>query len=175
MRDLEKEMADALEGKFFYEPTSKYDLYPTLGGSEIRKVQKEIRRKYKRPGLAVNHQAVLSIKHTRENVLGKLSRTYETLVPILAKMYDIEEEDLRGRCKKEKVALVRTQLVGLLKRYNKDASFARIGKIAGRDHSTVVYSVKKFKERENEYKEQTDKIDEIVGFQKYSGNDALPL
>jgi chromosomal replication initiator protein len=73
--------------------------------------------------------------------------TPEAVIEIVADFYSLSPEDLRGRSRTQKVVKPR-QIAMYLARQETEASLPTIGKALGdRDHTTVLYSVKKISDQ----------------------------
>lgn len=162
-------MAEALEGKFFWESTTKYEqsVAPEVG--EIRHLQKKLRAKSKpsRYEPVLDLTALPSPEWLQTTSVRKFIHLAKLLESTLTKMYDVTREDIHGKSKKMLPCFVRNFMMWLLRRYHESASFTRIGRYFKRDHSTVISNVQKFDRDWKLYEDAVLKIDEIVGYVEY--------
>ena len=79
----------------------------------------------------------------------------------LMKKYGIPTEDIIGKRKTDAIATARQVAIYLLRELT-EMSFANIGKVFNRDHSTVVASVNKVKDRMKDDSSFEAQIDEMI-------------
>jgi chromosomal replication initiator protein len=66
----------------------------------------------------------------------------ERIIRVVCKKYGVTEEDIKSKKKTDTVTNARQVAIYFIRK-NTDLSLDEIGKIFGRDHSTVIYSLNK--------------------------------
>lgn len=79
---------------------------------------------------------------TTEN---SLSRSSDDIIESVANTFNIRESDLKGKSRKKTIANPRHIAIYLIRKHT-DLSLSEIGKIFGRDHSTIISSCKKIEQ-----------------------------
>ncbi len=87
--------------------------------------------------------------------------TPERILTFVSQKYGIPTEDIIGKRKTDAIATARQVAIYLLRELT-EMSFANIGKVFNRDHSTVVASVNKVKDRMKEDSSFEAQIDEMI-------------
>lgn len=87
--------------------------------------------------------------------------TPERILTFVSQKYGIPTEDIIGKRKTDAIASARQVAIYLLREFT-DMSFANIGKVFNRDHSTVVASVNKVKDRMKEDSSFEAQIDDMM-------------
>ncbi len=87
--------------------------------------------------------------------------TPEKILTFVSQKYGIPTEDIIGKRKTDAIASARQVAIYLLRELT-DMSFANIGKVFNRDHSTVVASVNKVKDRMKEDSSFEAQIDDMM-------------
>lgn len=87
--------------------------------------------------------------------------TPERILTFVSQKYGIPTEDIIGKRKTDAIASARQVAIYLLRELT-DMSFANIGKVFNRDHSTVVASVNKVKDRMKEDSSFEAQIDDMM-------------
>ena len=104
--------------------------------------------------LAFMQGADISMEHAKIAVSDILTAkataiTPEKVVTYVSQKYGVPFEDIVGKRKTDAIASTRQAAIYLLRELT-DMSYAQVGKVFNRDHSTVVSSVNKVKERMKE-------------------------
>lgn len=159
-------MAEALDGKFFWESTTKY--LQTEVGKEVRDAQKAIRTKPRKHRYEPKIDGPIRTSYAVMQAAAstKLSDTLKALISRLTEIYNVTPEQLMGKDKHKLPCFVRNMLMWLLRRYT-TASFVRIGRALGRDHSTVVSNVAWFEKQRNLHEDVIKELDRYVGYGVY--------
>lgn len=176
--DLEAKMAAALKGKFFWEPTTKYNHVET-GPTEyaIREAQKKFRDKPEKP-VAIKKKKSGSdpripmaeykaIMLDIENNKTRLTAHYiDVVLSALSERYNVDPSAIFNAKKKSREIYYRHALCWLVRRYCPDASYGKLGRLLKRDHSTIINSVHKFELIKQNFVDTIQKIDDIVGYKE---------
>lgn len=100
------------------------------------------------------------VKKTLSHITSTPKKTinYKVIVATVSKFYDIQEEDIFNRNRKQEIVMPR-QIIMYLMRNNLKLSYPFIGKnLGGRDHTTVMHACEKISEK---IKQDTDLEDQI--------------
>lgn len=170
MRDLEKEMAKALEGCFFWEQTARNEGTGCPQVAEIRSAQRKF---YKpKPKEAERKEIVKKIREAEE-----IKRSYAELAvdsnPVsisrkiskhIATIHGVSEYDISSTTTNPKVGLAKAHLCWSIHRYSPGTSLSKMARQIGRHHTSVMHRIRKFEKVKAEYTEEIALIDRIMGF-----------
>jgi hypothetical protein len=167
MKNLEEEMAKALEGQFFWERTTKYDDMSCGIQAEIRRVQKKFAAtppKLRKP--------VIISKGKQDEVDAGVQRLKELPEPIMAvknailKYYNATDEQLEHIVLSRDVYPARHHFVWAVVRYNPWISLKEFGDAIGKHRTTIIYHVRTFEDAKHAFKENIAAIDAMMGYRE---------
>ncbi|MFY7842416.1 MAG: DnaA ATPase domain-containing protein [Rhabdochlamydiaceae bacterium] len=101
------------------------------------------------------------LSHFLQDLLKQEKKTIinpSTILSIISKYYQIEEDQILGRSKEATLVKAR-QLCMYLFKEKLEMSYPKIAKFFNKDHSTVISSVKKVKENEEDYLEMIERFE----------------
>lgn len=154
----EAALAKGLEGKFFWEGTTKYDPDMSKDCLEIRRMQRKYIPKevaYKPP------ENWWKVKKEPVNLKEKI----DALRSAVSVAFGVPEESIRLRSRRnngENVA--KSFFMWALCRYFPDASLVSLGKYIERHHSTIIHGREEFRAVEHLYKDLIEKMDAYMGY-----------
>jgi chromosomal replication initiator protein len=96
----------------------------------------------------------------------ELKMTRQQILEIIANETEITVEAILSKCRKRTIVDARNRYCKILKESFK-MNLVEIGKEMGKDHTTIINSLKRFDERyeyEDDYKELSDRIFNKMGF-----------
>ena len=85
----------------------------------------------------------------------------ENIISEVGRVYNVSESDILSNRKTSPLALAR-QVAMYISRETTDLSFKEIGECFGKDHTTVIYNVKKIEEWLKDKPYQKELVDDIV-------------
>lgn len=152
----EAAISKALEGKFFWEGTTKYDPDLSRDCIAIRRAQ----RKYvpKEPRY-VPPENWWRVKPEPANFRERVN----ALRAAVATVFGVHEGTIMTRSKVKGTSIPRRFFIWAMCRYFPDASLAAIAEMIGRHHSTVIYGRDEFKQAEHLYADIIEKMDAYMG------------
>jgi len=178
--DLEAQMAKALEGKFFWEPTNRFDEPVSKESIEIvraqRKFQTPKETKYtpdvrvKAPvdrirAMAEKRAKILSERQERlECYREHVACISDLALEAVSEVYGYNPADVTGRTRDQHIMVARHHHAWAVKRYLPGLSYLALGKHLGRDHATIMNSMKKFERYKGIFADKVRAVDEIMGY-----------
>jgi hypothetical protein len=154
----EAALKSALDGKFFWEKTTKYDGSPPKEVLAIRRVQ----RKYMPKDLPEEYKAPMEWWKARLPDAGfqsRLDRLRQGIVTALG----VSEADLASRTSKKVAAFPKKFFMWCLCRYF-NVSISQMAKKIDRDHTTIIYGRDAFESEKHLHAELIQKMDEYMGY-----------
>jgi hypothetical protein len=179
--DLEARMAEFLDGKFFWYPSKERDERMCDASREIIDAQKKFRPEKKfepqtpkdlikiseeRLALLAK-QKELADADRAENLNSKrefVRLTFEVVIQSISELHDISADDILSGDRQVDVMNARHHLVWSLLRYIPNGSLNIVGRLVGRDYSTILNSRKKFERMKDKFKWQVDAMDKIMDY-----------
>lgn len=163
MSDLEAEMAKALNGKFFWEPTTVPNFFVCKEVDELRGAQRQhatgavnvITARVEKDKSNVN-----SIKPITRKLTGR-TKAIEPVLRAISVVYDVAVDDLLARSTSRYHARAKTHLYWALFRYIPGMSYPEAGRILDKCHSTVLHGKKLFEK--NPDKAKIAEVDKLMG------------
>ena len=149
-------MAKALEGKFFWEGTSKYDPDMSKDCLEIRKAQSKYVPKEVRPSLPPNWSAKPEPVNFKERV--------EALKEAVSVAFGVQKHEVVTRSRQKEVAAAKSFFIWAMCRYFPETSLAVIGKIVGKHHSTIIHHRDEFSAVEHIYADIIEQMDKYMDY-----------
>lgn len=147
--DLEAKMAAALNGKFFWEPTTLSQTIECSDTMAIRQAQEEFSKGAKHvitarrmPDLKVN-----AIKKPK-NVFRGIDKSVIPVLEAVSYAYDISVDDLLGKSTSPEFKRAKNHLYWSLHKYL-NVSYGQLGRMLGKCHTTIIHGKKVFDENLN--------------------------
>lgn len=176
MRDLEAEMAKALEGSFFWEHTVAAREATTGDAYDIMQIQLKFRTPKKkdpetrRMEREARLQKMLEEKAAKKNVVQELCHLSDDelrsfavhLTNVIANVYGISPDLINLRKSGPGIGPAKHHLPWAMMRYFPMLSSVKIGKVLGKHHSTVQHSVGEFKKVKETLTAHIAAVDAIV-------------
>jgi hypothetical protein len=166
-KNLEEEMAAALDGQFFWEKTTKYEDANTGYMAEIRRVQRKFAKPVQKPK-PIYVPVINKVKTVDKRIeaLKKMPDEFEKLHDAIADLYGISKRELEGEGPRTKTFPAYVHYVWSAVRYNPNVTVAEIGKKIGRHHSTVIYHRNHFESKKHLYLDNIKIIDDIFDYKE---------
>lgn len=167
--DLEAEMAKALEGKFFWDPTSSPSDEKTPMQKEIIEAQKFGPRKIIKSNMAIVDEVeaveqFLKPRMLREaEIRAKPIKGFDDLRSIVAACYKVPVSEMIGPAHNKAVCEAKRHFYWSVVKHFPEMSIAEIARQLGKTHGTILHSRKKFAREAAKYREQEAFIDEMMG------------
>jgi hypothetical protein len=164
-RNLEEEMAAALDGQFFWEKTTKYEDANTGYMAEIRRVQRKFAKPAQKPK-PIYVPVINKVKTVDKRIeaLKKMPDEFEKLHDAITNLYGVSKRELEGEGPRTKTFPAYVHYVWSAVRYNPNVTVAEIGKRIGRHHSTVIYHRNHFESKKHLYLDNIKIIDDIFDY-----------
>jgi hypothetical protein len=166
--DLEAQMAKALEGKFFWEPTSSPSDDKTPMQKEIYEAQKFGPRKIVKSSIAIidETEAVeqfLKPRMLREaEIRAKPVKDLNDLRSIVAACYQVSVDDLLRHTNNKAICEAKRHFYWAAIKHFPEWSIAEIGRQLKRNHTTIMHSRNVFAKNMDKYKEQIAYVDGMM-------------
>lgn len=177
MRDLEAEMAKALEGQFFWEHTAtpevflppemrqiviaQRNIYKPKKTAEEKRIEKENRLK-----------EIVAQKEEEERLSCRVSYHFksdiknfiEYLAEVVAKAHNVPTEEVRSKARGPRVTPVKHHFVWAFMRYFPKMSISEFSRLVGKDRATLYHSDEMFESMRGDYEAEIAAVDKIVGY-----------
>ena len=164
-RDLEAEMAAALDGQFFWERTTKYEDANNGDTAEIRRIQKKFAKPNPKPEpVYIPEVGKVKLVNQRVEALENMAGEFEKLHTAISNLYGISRREMEGEGPRTKTFPAYIHFVWAAVRYNPNVSLAEIGRKIGRHHSTVVYHRDHFESKKHMFLENIKLIDDLFNY-----------
>lgn len=157
----ELEIAKALEGKFFWERTTKYEGDTNKDVVAIRRTQKRFRPKEsytKRYAPTKADELIVPVLTNRECPVQRLNK----LKTVVASAYGIDPEDVMTRSTAQNTSQPKIFYMWAIQRYFEDITLAEAGRIIDRHHSTLIHARKEFDNIKHMYADLIAKVDAVM-------------
>ncbi len=176
MRDLEAEMVKALDGKFFWEQTNDEERADCEYAKQIRDAQKKfwtIKKKTPEDKLRERMQRLSDAVERRKRKALELSMTAEAkafdasvkfLIETLADIYDVPPSMITSHRKDYSASIAKHHFVWSILRYFPEVSLSEIGRMVGKDHTTVMHSRKQFNKLQYFHQDKVAAVDSLMGY-----------
>lgn len=169
MANLEQEMRKALEGKFYWEPTSDPSDAPSPAEQIIRRAQRKFgpRKVIKARGpddRTIENKIAFAKKalHVYREVFDKKADPFTLLKVVIANVYGIAVTDLLRQTNNNKICEAKHHFYWALPRFFPGLSIAELGRQVNRHHSVVLHSKKKFEAKKTSYMEEIEIVDKAM-------------
>lgn len=123
----------------------------------VKKLQAYINIQNKIPTMAVLQNFIRDVVNDSKPEPIKI----ENIISEVGRVYNVSESDILSNRKTSPLALAR-QVAMYISRETTDLSFKEIGECFGKDHTTVIYNVKKIEEWLKDKPYQRELVDDIV-------------
>jgi len=175
MVDLERRMAEALEGSFFWEHTKNFNEPVCADSLKIVKLQRQFATPKK---LGQGRKALISSEKiaklaekrsalTADNINDRneyVKQTIDVIVEAVSETYKVAVSDIVSSSRFLEVMIPRHHIVWGIHRYIPGVSRCDIGRAVGRHHSTVIHSISQFEKLRKSYESQVEAVDKIMGY-----------
>ena len=179
--DLEAQMAEYLEGKFFWHHSKERDECVCEASRLIIEAQKKFRPRRKKEiptpkDLAkLSEERLMLLAKKREAAAAERTEnlnskenfaklTYEVVLCSISELHEVSPDEITSPDRHIDTMNARHHLTWSLLRYIPNGSLNVVGKLIGRDHSTVINSRKKFERMKDKFKWQIDAMDKIMNY-----------
>jgi chromosomal replication initiator protein len=118
------------------------------------------------PGLKLTQKERENLKNKQRSFRFKISK--EEILEIIAEECSIKVSDIVDKTRKREVVNGRFIFCGIMKEYF-GYSLTKIGEFIGRDHTTVIHSIEKYRDRyqtEEHYRSSVNNIYDKIGITK---------
>ena len=178
MRDLETEMAKALEGQFFWEHTATPEMcLPT----EVRQIVVAQRKYYvpkkkteeeRRAEKARKLEEIIAREQQKEAefcrvnhpLKGDIDGFINRLVEVVASVHEVSPDDIRSKARGLGSSPVKHHFVWSFRRYFPGMTMSDAARFIGKDRSTLVNSVERFEEMIEDNKDKIAAVDLLMGY-----------
>ena len=182
MRDLEAEMAKALEGQFFWEHTSGDE--PATSGDtykirvaqrefidrksreEIAAEKKEDRLKRLRETIERERQRKISLLSISHHLKGDIRKFIYSLTEVVAEVHEIPVDILMSNLRSKKTMWAKHHYVWAFRRYFPRLTDSEASRFLGKDRTSIYNSEKRFESMASEYADKINAVDIIMGYAK---------
>src|SRR5688572_14805778 len=72
---------------------------------------------------------------------------YKRILAVVAKVHKLRRDEIEGRCRTNRVSRARFHVIAILRAFRPDLTINYIGRLVGRDHSTVLYAIRQWPNR----------------------------
>jgi IS30 family transposase len=176
MRDLEAEMAKALEGQFFWEHTvfareattgDAYDIMeiqrkfrtPKKKDPEVLRMEREARLQQVLAEKAANKKPIPEVCRLTEDELRSFSKH---LTKVIADVYGISVDLIEQRTSGPGIGPAKHHLPWAMMCYFPMLSSVKIGRVLGKHHSTISNSLKEFRQVKETLTAHIEAVDALV-------------
>lgn len=162
-RTLEEEMASALEGQFFWEPTTKYE-DPRAGLTcEIRKAQRQFAVKPKKikKDIPLPHEKAERVAE-RIAAQNRIPDEVRKIKDAILEFYGFSEADFEGGIPRKHLYPALAHYIWVCLERCLYISTAGLGRIIGKDHSTVIYHRNLFEKNKDKFIENIETVNRIL-------------
>lgn len=167
MRDLEAEMAAALEGKFFWQPSREED-HLSPAEFAIKKAQEKFRGKAKPERTVMTDgeidrrvDRITKMVRTAIHVTGQKDPAI-VLRNIVAFCYDIDPSKVITQTNNPDICRAKHHYYWMLMRMNSKSSTVEVAEIIGRQHSAIIRSRDIFESIKHERTSEIEIINRVV-------------
>jgi len=151
MKSPEELLSEHLNGKFFWEHTVGADeTFISHNVLEIRRAQKEHSKGAVR--ITAQNKNVVALEKVSRRKKIPLRQDQKILEPIIlaiAEAYNISADDLLGRSTSYKFAAAKRHYYWAVFRYNPKLSSAEVGRIMGKNHTTIMHGRAMFQKKQD--------------------------
>lgn len=140
----EQAMLQALEGKFVWEPTTNPYRHDQDRSKAIREAQKKHAGNVRHIFNVPEAMPLESIKPVKPRVLRGEAAILLPYIKAISEVYDISSENLLG--KSTKIGKPKHHLVWAIMTYMPKMTFAEVGRLLEKNHTTIMHNYKMFKE-----------------------------
>ena len=165
MKSLEEQMAEALNGKFFWERTTKYEP-PSPDSAPIRRAQRQFAPIEEWLDDEVEEEAEPRLWERKPPPPYDFNARVKALKEVIAAHFRVKVEDIESKSRRGHVVLPKKFFYWCLCRYFSRVSLVQIGKHIGRDHSTIVHGRDGFEFEKNLHADLIAKVDEFMGYKE---------
>jgi hypothetical protein len=163
MKSLEEQMAEALNGKFFWERTTKYEP-PSPDSAPIRRAQRQFAPVEEWLDDEVEEEAEPKLWERKPPPPYDFKERVVALKEQIAAYFRVSVDDIDSRSKRKNVVTPKKFFYWCLCRYFKRTSLVQMAKTIGRDHSTIIYGRDGFEFEKNLHTDLIAKMDEFMGY-----------
>lgn len=158
-------MVAALEGQFFWEPTTKYETSSVGFSAEIRRAQKKFVKKqpamYKPQPLSdEKKERIKQNIEAQKSLPGNIKKVRDAILDY----YKLTERELEGDAGKKRLFPARCHYIWSVFRYNPEATFKGLGRIIGRHHATIMHNNSLFEKNKHLFGENILAIDKKMEY-----------
>lgn len=164
-RDLEAEMAAALDGQFFWERTTKYEDANNGDTADIRRIQRKFAKAKPKPEpIYIPEVSKIKLVDQRIEAMKNMPDEFDKLYTAISNLYGISRREMEGEGPRTKTFPAYIHFVWAAVRYNPNVSLAEIGRKIGRHHSTVVYHRDHFESKKHMFLDNIKLIDDLFSY-----------
>lgn len=178
MRDLEAEMAKALEGQFFWEHTMDPAEQTPTASREIIVAQRKFfaakvetkedshLREIKRLSDVIerHRNGVVQVRSVNPLDINDLKEFARDLASVVADVHGVDVQAIVGRARGNRSLFVKHHYPWAMIRYFPLVSLRFIAAAVGKDRGTIYHSDEMFTQRQREFANQIATVDSIVGY-----------
>lgn len=162
-RNLEEEMAKALEGQFFWEQTTKYEDSKVGFSFEIRRAQRKFvtpPKKFRKPVPASvkNMELVAERIAQQARIPGEVREVKDAIL----EHYGIEEADFEGNIPRKHLFPALAHYVWTVLNLYPHITISDLGRVIGKHHSTVIYHRDLFEKRKDDFLDNIGAVNKII-------------
>lgn len=170
--DVEAAMLKALEGKFFMDPSCKASDEMNEMQREIFEAQKFGPRKIIRSSMAIIDETETIEGFIRPRLLRESEikdrevKTIDDMKTVVAACYSVPKSDIEKPSNNKRACEAKRHFYWALSKHFPEMSAAEIGRQVGKNHSTVLSLKKAFEQVKDNYKNEIEYVDSIMGGKK---------
>lgn len=178
MRDLEAEMAKALEGQFFWEHTASPEDQTTGDARQIMVAQRKFftpkvenqedvhLRELKRLTEVIerHRNGVVQVRSVNPLDIKDLREFARDLASVVADVHGVDVQAIVGRARGNRSLFVKHHYPWAMIRYFPLVSLRFIAAAIGKDRGTIYHSDEMFTQRQGEFANQIATVDSIIGY-----------
>jgi hypothetical protein len=159
----EEAMAKALEGKFFWERTTKYEP-ATPDMMSVRRAQKEFAPIEEWYQEEVEDEPEPRLWQRKPPPPVDFVARVNAMKEVIAAHFRLGVEDIHSRTKRKNTVTPKKFFYWCLCRYFKKTSLVQMAKVIDRDHSTIIYGRDGFELEKHLHAELVAKMDEFMDY-----------
>lgn len=178
MSDLEAAMAKALEGKFFWEPTSGDEPMTSGDVYRIRVAQRKFYKPKTKTPDEIRSEDLARLGEIIDRRRGTVAQVGEVnyldpkemeqfsrdVASVIAEVHGVDVHAIAGRSRGNRAAFAKHHYPWAMIRFFPLIPLRRLAVAIGKDRATLYHSDEVFTKRQDEFEDKIDAVDAVFGY-----------